>query len=133
MKRKNGFTLLEILVVISIIGILVGFAATSYSTAQKKARDAARKGQLRSISAALEQYFSICGNVYVTPATVGTNKVWTNITCASPNVTILNPVPADPKGTPYICPGASTCDASGYRLCTTFEADTSSNCTVSQQ
>lgn len=59
--RKNilkGFTLLELLVVISIMGILIALATASYSTAQKKTRDAKRKGDMKAYQNAFEQYYS---------------------------------------------------------------------------
>ncbi|NCO89124.1 type II secretion system protein, partial [Candidatus Roizmanbacteria bacterium] len=43
LQLKKAFTLLEILVVIGIISIMVAMGTASYSTAQKKARDAKRK------------------------------------------------------------------------------------------
>lgn len=56
--EKNGFTLLEILVVISIIGILVALGTAAYSTAQKKSRDARRKADIKSLQNGFEQYYS---------------------------------------------------------------------------
>lgn len=65
-KRKNGFTLFELLVSISIIGILVAIASVSYTAAQKKARDARRQEDISLIQKAAEQYYS--ANSYVYPA-----------------------------------------------------------------
>ena len=64
MKKIFGFTLLEMLVVIGIIAVLVGFGAVSYSTTQKKARDAKRELDIDSIKNAMEQYYSLCNGAY---------------------------------------------------------------------
>lgn len=58
MIKKNGFTLLEILVVISIIGILVALGMAAFSTAQKKGRDAKREADIKGIQNGFEQYYS---------------------------------------------------------------------------
>lgn len=56
MKTEKGFTLVELLVVISIIAILSVIGLTIFSGVQKSARDAKRKGDLHAIALALEQY-----------------------------------------------------------------------------
>ena len=56
MKLRFGFTLIEILVVISIIAILAGVGLATFSGAQKKSRDAKRKADLETIRSALEMY-----------------------------------------------------------------------------
>lgn len=55
--RNRGFTLIELLVVIAIISVLSAIALVIYGEAQKGARDARRKQDLRSIQAALEIYY----------------------------------------------------------------------------
>ncbi|MCD5384555.1 MAG: type II secretion system GspH family protein [Candidatus Pacebacteria bacterium] len=60
MKFKNsskGFTLIELLVVIAIIGILSSVVLASMNTARKKARDARRQADLKSLQLALESYY----------------------------------------------------------------------------
>ncbi len=128
-SKKNkfiGFTLLEMLVVIGIIAILLGMGATSYSTAQKKARDAKRKDDLKTIQNALEQYYSICGYQYPTPI----NNQFNSIICTSPTVAIFPTVPLDPKTTPYLCSG---CTSTTYNLCTNLETESNQFCVQNKQ
>ncbi len=73
MKFKNsqkGFTLIELLVVIAIIGILSSVVLASMNTARKKARDARRQADLRSLQLALESYYDT-NSTYPTAATEG--------------------------------------------------------------
>lgn len=65
--KKRAFTLFELLVSISIIGILIAVASLSYGTAQKKARDARRIEDVNSIQKAMEMYYS--QNNYQYPTT----------------------------------------------------------------
>jgi len=114
---KKGFTLLELLVVIGIISILVTMSFSSYSTAQKKSRDAKRKNDLKAIQNAFEQYYSICGYKY--PASLpsaGTKLIATTTDCPSlsSNVDLIT-IPSDPLGGNYQC--VSTCDSTGYTIC----------------
>lgn len=58
-KWQSGFTLLELLVVISIIGILLGIISFAFSTAQKQGRDARRMQDIKEAQNAFEQYYAI--------------------------------------------------------------------------
>lgn len=53
---RRGFTFIEILVVITIIGVLMMIGAANFSVANKKARDGRRQGDLEQIRSALELY-----------------------------------------------------------------------------
>lgn len=56
-RLANGFTLLELLVVLAIIGILTGIGLASFTSAQVRARDSQRKADLKVIASVLEAYF----------------------------------------------------------------------------
>jgi type II secretion system protein G len=56
-KTENGFTLLELLIVIVIIGILALLIIPNLTSAPKKARDIDRKTDLAGIQKGLEEYF----------------------------------------------------------------------------
>ncbi len=65
--NKKGFTLIELLVVIAIMSILTVITVSQFQTAQRKARDVARKGDLSAVSKALQMYYADYG---VFPAAV---------------------------------------------------------------
>ncbi len=54
----EGFSLIELLVVITIIGLLASVGLTSYTRAQERARDAKRQSDLISLKNALEIYYA---------------------------------------------------------------------------
>lgn len=62
LPTKLGFTLLELLVVMAIIGILAGLGIGSFISAQKKSRDAKRKGDLKNVAKVLEAYLNDYGH-----------------------------------------------------------------------
>lgn len=61
-KRQEGFTIVELLIVIVVIGILAAIVITTYAGIQAKARNAKRQTDLNSIQTNLEAYFSTNGH-----------------------------------------------------------------------
>lgn len=55
-NRTRGFTLIELLVVIAIIGLLSTIIAAPIQNARKKARDAKKIAELKSLQLAIEQF-----------------------------------------------------------------------------
>ena len=49
---------------ISIIAILIGLVSVSFTTAQQKSRDARRRGDMRAIQSALEQFYAVNDGSY---------------------------------------------------------------------
>lgn len=93
--RKHGFTLIEMLIVITIIGVLVSLGVISYSSFNKQARDGRRKADIEQIRGALELYRS---NVSAYPTPVGTYGLpfGTGALTDGTN-TYLSKIPNDPK------------------------------------
>ena len=57
-KRSQGFTIVELLIVIVVIGILALLVITTYSGIQAKARNAKRQTDVQSLQTQLEAFFS---------------------------------------------------------------------------
>lgn len=53
---QRGFTLIELMIVIAIIGILTGLVTVNLADARERARDVQRKTDLKALQQALELY-----------------------------------------------------------------------------
>lgn len=67
--KKTGFTLMELLVAVAIIGVLSGVVLQSLKSARTKSRDAQRLTEIDQINKALE--LSATGGNYAFPSTEG--------------------------------------------------------------
>lgn len=57
-NKQKGFTIVELLIVIVVIGILAAIVIVTFTGVQKKARDSDRKSDVNAISGLLEVYFA---------------------------------------------------------------------------
>ncbi|MEI6660470.1 MAG: prepilin-type N-terminal cleavage/methylation domain-containing protein [bacterium] len=85
--QNRGFTLVELLVVISIISLLSSVVLSALNSARAKGRDARRKSDIHQIQLALELYYDANGSYPPSPAYAlpGTqpNNAWDNSADAS--------------------------------------------------
>jgi prepilin-type N-terminal cleavage/methylation domain-containing protein len=61
-KRESGFTIVELLIVIVVIGILAALVITTYSGIQAKARNSKRQTDVQSVQTQVEAYFAQNGH-----------------------------------------------------------------------
>ena len=67
MKTKKGFTLIELMIVVAIIGILAAIAIPKFADLIKKSKEGATKGSLGALRSALTIYYGEQEGVYPDP------------------------------------------------------------------
>jgi general secretion pathway protein G len=139
--KKNGFTLIEILVAASIIAVLSAIGVSSYTSINMRSRNAKRKSDLEQVRSALEMYRTSEGS-YPGTADKAFNTLSTDLTVLTTAPTDYLPaLPSDPKSTStppsnyYYAPldpvtVVGVTHFYGYCICANLEsmAGTSSTC-----
>ena len=131
--KQRGFTIVELLIVIVVIGILAALVITTFTGIQQKARNTERQTDIKAIHGQVEAYYAQNGR-YPTLANLN-DSAW-----RAANMKGLDPEALkDPKGsaatlsdtagantfsyvaTPTGCDNASGGDCTGYTLTATYE------------
>ena len=110
---ERGFTLIELMIVVSIIAILAGILIPNFINARAQAMTAACESNLRSIATAAELYYAD-QQIYPASGDVSIALFTANGT------TYLNNVPTDPAattvGAPYSFTNTTAGGGAGYTI-----------------
>jgi len=107
MKKTSiqGFTLIEMLIVIAVISILAGIVLVGITGFQESARDTKRIGDLRSVQNSLELFYTRCGHYPTNGAGCGgadaQSVSWNDLANSFVGANIISgstKMPSDPKG-----------------------------------
>ncbi len=128
---RKGFTLIEVLVVVTIIAVLISIGIVSYSSVNRRSRDAKRKGDVEQLRSALEMYRA--DNGYY-PDVSGAS--WADASGLSVALVpaYLPAIPSDPKNAQtyrYVASNISGGNYYGYCLSALIESEVnpSDSCT----
>lgn len=99
-KQTNGFTLIELMIVMIILGILAVIGISAFISSQIKGRDSHRKGDLKTIAQGLELYYNDKGQYPTDDGAGGLKGCWT-VGGNTPADCTANQVWQDTNGTIY--------------------------------
>lgn len=107
-QKDQGFTIVELLIVIVVIGILAALVVTTFTGIQQRARDTERETDIKAIHGQVEAYYAQQGKY---PALADIN----DSTWRGTNMKGLDPEALkDPKGTAQTLASAAAANTYSY-------------------
>ncbi len=123
LKQQNkGFTIVELLIVIVVIGILALLVITTYAGIQQKARNTKRQTDVAAIQTQLEAFFQTNG--YYPNLTDLNSATWVSTNLKSLDTTALVD-PSNATGSKTLVNSATPSKQYGY---VAFQADGTTSC-----
>jgi prepilin-type N-terminal cleavage/methylation domain-containing protein len=122
--KQQGFTIVELLIVIVVIGILAALVITTFTGIQQKARDTERTTDIKALHGQIEAFYASKGFY---PSLADMNNT-SSATWRTDNMKGLDQEALkDPKGTGYTLVATQTANAYAYTVTnaagTSCEAD----------
>src|SRR3989338_3081065 len=123
-----GFTMIELLVAATILAVISGIALVSFSSANVRARDGKRKGDMEQARSALELYRSDIG--YYPKSYSLSNASWTAMVTIISGAGYLSSTSiADPKNINlFVYQYSSDTNGKTYQVCAYLESTLATYC-----
>jgi general secretion pathway protein G len=127
-RTQQGFTIVELLIVIVVIGILAALVITTYNGIQQKGRNTERQTDLKALQGQLEAYYAQNG-AYPDTTQLGSTSA-NNVTFIQTSMKGLDKEALrDPKGTAGDYSLGTTATATKYSYAPT-QSDGTTACTL---
>jgi general secretion pathway protein G len=117
MKRKNGFSLIELIMVVALLAVLTTIGFSSYRNQTRNARDTRRKADMESIRIALE-FFKSNNDYYPNNLNLLVTQNYMQSVPVPPSPPVGGSYLYNPA--PFGCTATSTCTT--YTLSVTLES-----------
>jgi prepilin-type N-terminal cleavage/methylation domain-containing protein len=108
LKKQQGFTIVELLIVIVVIGILAALVITTFTGIQKKARDTERQTDIKAVHGQVEAYYAQNGR-YPTLTDIN-DSTWRTTNMKGLDTEALK----DPKGSAATLAAAAAANTYSY-------------------
>lgn len=125
-RSKYGFTLIEVLVVMTALGIIATMLTLNYVNIQKQSRDSKRQASATSLSESLERYFELNGEYPNVSTVTNPNATLVKQTLSIPTINSLLG-PSAPAGSNVNAWTTGTANATN-QLTYAPNTDTSNSC-----